>query len=218
MKKQLNGFTLVELLISIALGAAILLATTQLFVEGRDSFQYQSQWRELHERGRHLMQFLTTELQRSGYPKEGFSGTALNGSDGDGVNSHDTLTIGYQDGEDCTGSSSDSTQYYMDENDLRCDGDSASPQTLTSHIDGLQFRYGIDSDADGSLDRYLTASSITDWSQVKAVTVALLLRSEHEVRQEQDDAIHSLLETDYGPFNDYYLRKTYQATVQLRNH
>ncbi len=221
MRAHLRGFTLVELLISIALGATILLATTQLFVEGRDSFQYQSQWRELHERGRHLMQFFTAELRKAGYPKSTFSGTPLTATNNDGDSQSDTLTISYDNAADCAGSSSTTITYLLDGDDLRCNGNgdaSPTPQTLTSYIEGLQFRYGVDTDTDGSIDRYLTADAVSDWEQVHTITIAVLLRSERAVRQEIDNATHTLLETDHGPFNDYYLRKSYQTTVQLRNH
>lgn len=217
MKQLPRGFTLVELLISIALGATILLATTQLFVEGRDGFQYQSQWRELHERGRHLMQFFTTELRKAGYPTSTFSGTALNGSDDD---SGDTLTLSYQGAKDCAGSSASTIQYYLDATDLRCDGNGAAsptPQTLTSHVDGLQFRYGIDGDGDGSIERYLNASAVSDWNSVKSITVSVLLRSGQAVRQSSDTAVYTLLGVGHGPFNDHHLRKAYQTTVELRN-
>lgn len=216
-----EGFTLVELLVSIALGATLLLATIQLFVDGRESFQYQSEWRGLHERGRHLMQFFSTELRRVGYPRHSFSGTPLHGENSSGSAQSDALTLSYQGALDCAGSSATTIRYYLDETDLRCDGNGSSsptPQTLSSDIDGLQFRYGIDSDADGSVDQILRADQVTEWSQVHSITVALLLRSELAVRQTIDSTIYPLLEVDYGPFDDYHLRRRYQTTVQLRNH
>jgi prepilin-type N-terminal cleavage/methylation domain-containing protein len=221
MRSSYQGFTLVEVLLSIALGAAIVLATTELLLEGRGSLQYQSQWRELHERGRHLMQFLSTELRKAGYPRVGYSGTALSGSDGSGSTPDDSVTIGYQGGQDCAGSAATTIRYYLDGSDLRCDGNggaSPTPQTLSSHIDGLQLRYGADSDGDGSIERYHAASAITDWGTIKSVTIAVLLRSEHAVRQQADQEHYTLLGVEHGPYEDYYLRRVYQLTVQLRNH
>ncbi len=219
--KRHNGFTLVELLISITLGSLILLAATQLFIEGRDNHQYQAEWQELHQRGRHLLQFLSTELKKAGYPKNTFSGTPLTATDNDGEQQSDTLTLSYQDAQDCAGSAVTTILYYLQEGDLRCDGNgNASPtsQTLSSHIDGLQFRFGTDQDGDGSIDRYLSANEITDWQQVHTITIAVLLHSQLAVREQQDSTTYLLLDQQQGPFNDYYLRRVYQLTTQLRNH
>ncbi len=216
-----SGFTLPELLLSLTLGTTILLATTLLFIELRAGFVYQSQWRELHERGRHLMQFFTTQLHQAGYPKVGFIGNALMGSDGVPPAAHDTLVLSYQGIKDCAGSSSTTVEYYLSDDNLRCDGNggaSPSPQTLSNPVDGLQLRYGVDSDDSGSIDRYYNAAEVTDWEQVHSVTVAVLLRSEIEARESRDETTYSLLGTQYGPFDDRYLRKLYQNTVQLRNH
>lgn len=219
-RQDVAGFTLVELLVSIALGITILLATTRLFVDGRESFQYQQQWLELHERGRHAIQFLSAELRKTGYPATGFSGTPLSASNQSGENGSDSLTISYQGARDCAGSSASTIRYYMQEGTLRCDGNGGSsptPQTLTSHIEGLQFRFGSDLDGDRSIDRYLTATTVSDWSAVHTIQVALLLRSQLPVRQESSSERYDLLGTIHGPYNDYYLRKIYRTTVQLRN-
>lgn len=214
------GFTLIELLVAIALGITILLATTRLFIDGRESFRYQQQWLELHERGRHATQFLSAELRRAGYPAGGFSGTPLSASNQSGENSSDSLTISYQGARDCAGSSSSTIRYYIEEGNLRCDGNGGSsptPQTLTSHIEGLQLRFGSDLDNDLSIDRYLTANTVSNWGDVHTIQVALLLRSQLPVRQELDSESYSLFEVTHGPYNDHHLRKIYRTTVQLRN-
>ena len=90
-----TGFTLIELLISIALGVTILLATTRIFIDSRESFLVQQQWTLLHEKGRHAIQFLTTELQMAGYPKTTFSGTPLSGNCGNGDGGARARTVPY---------------------------------------------------------------------------------------------------------------------------
>ena len=218
--KPVGGFTLVELLVSMALGFTILLTTTQLFIDHRLASQTQQQWLTLHEQGRHALQFLTTELRKAGYPAESFVGSALTAENSSGELNSDSIPLSYQNGLDCAGSSATSIRYYLQENTLRCDGNGSaypSPQTLTSPIDGLQFRFGIDQDGDHSVDQYLNADQIADWESVRTVEVAILLRSESVARQQPDDTLYSLLDVDHGPYQDYYLRKIYQMTVQLRN-
>lgn len=218
--KSHTGFTLIELLVSIALGITILLATTQIFVDSRESYLAQQQWTLLHEKGRHAVQFMTAELRMAGYPKTTFSGTPISGSDSSGPAQSDAMTISYQGATDCAGSSTTTVRYYLDEESLRCDGNGSSsptPQSLTTPVDGLQFRYGIDSDGDGSINRYQTADQISNWNQVKSVEFAILIRSELPARQGPDPQPYELLGISHGPFNDRYLRKVYSATVHLRN-
>lgn len=215
-----SGFTLVELLVSITLGITILLATTKLFIDSRESFQYEQQWLDLHERGRHLIQFLSAEFKKTGYPANSFSGTALSATNSSGEKSSDSITISYQGMKDCAGSASATVLYYLDASNLMCNGNgssSPSPQTLTSYIDGLQFRFGSDLDEDGSIDRYLKASDISDWNRVKTIQVAILLRSQLPVRQTIDTNSYNLLGLTHGPFNDNYLRTIYHTTTQPRN-
>ncbi len=216
-----GGFTLVELLVSITLGLTILLATTKLFIESRESFRYQQQWLDLHERGRHLIQFLSMEFKKIGYPAESFSGTALTATDNSEEGNSDALTISYHGAKDCAGSSATSIRYYIENGDFRCDGNgpsSPTPQTLTSHIDGLQFRFGADTDQDGSIDRYLSADAVPDWDRVHTIQTALLLRSQLPVRESIDSKNYNLLGSSHGPFNDRYLRTIYLTTTHLRNH
>jgi type IV pilus assembly protein PilW len=167
------------------------------------------------------MQFFNAELKKVGYPKTGFSGNPLSATNNSGENQSDTLTLSYQDGKDCAGSSAATIRYYLDSGDLRCDGNgsaSPTPQSLASHVDGLQFRFGADLDSDGAIDHYLEAHEVSNWEQVHTITTAILLRSELAVRDSKDEATYPLLNSDYGPFNDYHLRKIYQITTQLRNH
>jgi type IV pilus assembly protein PilW len=215
-----TGFTLVETLVSIALGATILLATTQLFVDGRESFQVQQQWLSLHEQGRHALQFLTTELRRAGYPAGSFSGTALSATNNSGDNRSDSLTIRYQGAHDCAGSSARSILYALVDHSLRCDGNggaSPTPQTLSSQVGGLQFRFGADLDGDRSVDRYLDGDQVADWGQIRTVDIGLLLQSDQPARQQEDSNRYEIFGVTHGPYNDYRLRKIYRTTVQLRN-
>lgn len=216
---QAGGFTLIELLVSLTIGALVLVSTIEIFVHLRGSLQYQSEWHALQERGRHLLLFFQNELKKVDYPQGVTNSNALSATNGSGSNS-DTLTLSYEGARDCAGSRANTVQYALQQSDIRCDGNGGSsptPQTLTSHVDGLQLRFGADTDSDGSVDRYWRADQVSNWSQVQSITIAALLRSEAAVRESIDENHYSLLEVEYGPFQDHYLRRIYQTTVQLRN-
>lgn len=50
-------------------------------------------------------------------------------------------------------------------------------QEAVENVRDMQIVYGIDNNADGSVDAYVRADQVTDWARVLAVRVSLLLRS-----------------------------------------
>lgn len=54
---------------------------------------------------------------------------------------------------------------------------SAQPQELVTGVERFVVRLGLDSDADGAADAYVTPDAVTDWSQVVTTQVELLLAS-----------------------------------------
>ena len=62
-----------------------------------------------------------------------------------------------------------------------------------------------------------TPTTVTDWTRVISVTLALLVRSAEENAKIVDQRVYELLETDVGPFNDRFQRSLFTTTVTLRN-
>lgn len=54
---------------------------------------------------------------------------------------------------------------------------SVQPQELVTGVERFVVRLGLDSDADGAADAYVTPDAVTDWSQVVTTQVELLLAS-----------------------------------------
>lgn len=52
-------------------------------------------------------------------------------------------------------------------------GISTQTQPLLDGVTSLQFLYGVDTNGDGSADRYLDASAVTTWTAVRSVTMVL---------------------------------------------
>ncbi len=213
---RVSGFTLIELLLGLTLGTTLLLATTALFSQLRESYRIQSEWNELYERGRHLVQVLSRELGRAGHPNRAHLAAAGIESSG----RDDEILLRYWPGHDCAGAAVSTVRYYLDDGDLRCDGNGAAPptpQTLTSGVDEIVFRYGVDSDQDGLIDRYRRGVQIEVDHGIKSITVAVLLRSGSPVRQQPDDSHYTLLGRRLGPFHDHYLRTPFQFTIHPEN-
>lgn len=89
-----------------------------------------------------------------------------------------------------------------------------NPIALIEGVENLQLLYGVDGNSDGVPDQYTNANSVTNWTNVVAVRIALLMRTGENV--EGDEYEYKLGGTDVtyvaGP-----LRKEFIATVQLRN-
>ena len=123
---------------------------------------------------------------------------------------------------------------YLDPNGSSC---STSPttttRTLISGVHRLKALYGVDDDADGFANRYLTASQVEDdslvsvptggaspWSRVVSIRFALLLSSESELparyRQENEPNLEMFgLEID--PPDDAHLYRVVTGTLAFRN-
>ncbi len=96
----------------------------------------------------------------------------------------------------------------------RKDGNDAAEE-LVAGIEDMQILYGIDTDGDGTADRYTSANSVGDWNQVVAVRIHLLLQS-----------IEDNVTTAPQPYTfdgatvtptDRRLRRVYTTTIALRN-
>ena len=93
-------------------------------------------------------------------------------------------------------------------------------------VDNLQVRYGLDTNADDSVDIYLDADAIdntisgpnnvSDWNQVIAVRFWLLTRSECPETGYTNNNTYTMGDHVYTPA-DGFRRQLYQSTVKLRN-
>ena len=89
-------------------------------------------------------------------------------------------------------------------------------EELVEGVESMHIRYGVDTDTDGSADRYETADSVTNWNNVLSVEVELLLTSL------QDNLTVDGPQTYFFNGNtitasDSRLRSVFSRTVTLRN-
>ena len=88
---------------------------------------------------------------------------------------------------------------------------------LVEGVETLQLLYGVDTDGNRSVDQYVTANNVTDWSQVVTARAGLLLRSPDEYGTETDVQIYDVNETLFNPVDDRRLRQLFTTTVAIRN-
>jgi type IV pilus assembly protein PilW len=112
---------------------------------------------------------------------------------------------------------------------------------LVAGVENMQVLYGIDTDGDGILNRYVTADQVPSWQNVTAVRIGLLLRSTggtgdsgdtgDNLRPDPDSTTYPINGapdgSGYTPLTtqvslaagvwDHRLRRAISTTVTLRN-
>ncbi|MBP6058799.1 MAG: PilW family protein [Nitrosomonas sp.] len=110
--KAQQGFTLVELMISMTLGLILLLIIGTAFVSSRQAFREQEDNARIQESGRFALEFIGRNIKQAGHAevpfggiKAEFEGTAIRGTSG-AAGVADTVTIQYDGAigdQDCEG-------------------------------------------------------------------------------------------------------------------
>ncbi len=86
-------------------------------------------------------------------------------------------------------------------------------------IDQFQVQYGLDTNADGTVDSYVDApapSATASWGQVIAARIWILARAECPETGYNNSNTYAIGNVNYTP-NDRYRRQLFTSTVSLRN-
>lgn len=90
-------------------------------------------------------------------------------------------------------------------------------EELISGVESMQLLYGVDPGGNFRAEDYVTADAVSDWQQVRAVRIALLVRSPGEFAPEADSTVYVLEGTRINPVDDRRQRRVFSTTVSLRN-
>jgi type IV pilus assembly protein PilW len=170
-----------------------------------------------------------------------FPAGAMTGTEGSGT-APDSITVRYQgsgspaaDGSilDCQGNSiAGSTlavaKFYIstganNANALFCDNTgtvgpaSPGPIELASDVENMQVLYGVDTDADGTANKYVGVSSVGTFDNVVSVRIGLLVRTSSEVASQANTSAYNLVGTGITAPGDRRVRRSYTTTIALRN-
>lgn len=103
---------------------------------------------------------------------------------------------------------------------LYCSGSaSSSRQMVAQGIENIQILYGIDTNADGTVDQYQNTANVTtasNWPNVLSIKIALLVKSLEPVLQAPEQHSYTLLDNVVNT-NDRYQRSVYTEVIHLRN-
>ncbi len=227
-----QGLSLIEIMISLALGIILLGGTLQLLITSKNSYRLQDGIGSMQENGRYAIHSLRENILVAGYP--GFANIEPFISDGtltfDGGKS-DQIAIKYKSLPDCLGkipASSDTVVNVLavKKNALECTAMVMDDSTqllvqgetlvLVEDVESMQILYGVDDDDDGVANLYVNTSKISDWNSIVSVRIALLARS-REVSGSKETQSYQLLDGAIISHDDGVARKIFTTTVPLRN-
>ena len=225
MKKQQQGFTLIELMVAMVIGLILTVAALQLFLTNQRTFALQQALAELHEDGQMVTRYMTTDIRQAG------RGSAIEGpitpvvvsDSSNGTN--DVLSINYWGtstcaGDEYTGETEIQNTYSVNNGVLQCRSVRTNNTVdLVSGVESFQVLYGLDTNNNNALGvtEFVTAADLTTDSIIVAVRFALLLSTDRFTQAEAASHTHWVLDQSFNS-NDDQLRRVYSATVQLRNY
>ena len=170
------------------------------------------------ENGRFALDFLARDLRLAGFPKTNatvrLNGLSVSGNNTNPVIGDDVLVIQHQGAStaDCLGTAVGpavtiaNTYSTVDTGRTNAAGNpifalNCNNAELVEGIENMQVLYGIDPDEDGSANQYLTAATVTDWTTVVSVRIAILASSVNPGAQVSSERTFTLLnENPLGPF------------------
>lgn len=174
--KRMQGFSLVELMVSMVLGLLITGAALQLLLANQQSFALQQTLSRVQENGQLFVRFLVTDLRRAGLEMANVASTDAQGvrftasgniPGSNNGNDYDRLTLSYHGVTDCEGSIAPAmtevvnTYFVNDDSELLCQGGltGGNGVVLLEDVEAFEVLYGIDEERDGTakVNRYVEA-------------------------------------------------------------
>lgn len=90
----------------------------------------------------------------------------------------------------------------------------ATTEALVENIENLQFSFGIDNNADGGVDQYVTAEAVSDWRRVLAVRIAVLVRAAEAITGYTNTNSYVFADQQIVA-DDHYYRELFSVTQAL---
>lgn len=239
-----HGLTLVELMISIAIGLILITGMVQILASSKMTYLANEGLTRIQENGRLSIDLLTRHIRMTGYRNDprydetrsfvDFGGVQpLSGTDGGGLVS-DSITIRYYSDADCTGTilgaspdviaglngAAVTTNTY----NLQTETDRRSALycndiELVDGVENMQILYGLDTDANGSVNTFLRADELSaaTWPAVVSVRLALLVATDEELTSSYDTNQRNMLDITLAAAGDRRIRHVFSTTINLRN-
>jgi type IV pilus assembly protein PilW len=207
-----KGFTLVELIVTLAVSGILMTGVYAAFQTQQNSYLAQEQVAEVQQNIRAGLDMMIRDIRMAGYDPEG----SLNA----GITLASASRLGFSRDTDGTGATLDSITFgFSNANDTDGDGmaDTGSAplgrdingggyQPLAEDIHAIEFQY---LDSDGNVTATL--------ADIRSVQISILARTRQPDRNYIDTNTYPASGVVWGPFNDAFRRRFQTTTVNLRN-
>lgn len=202
-RRRLRGFGLIETLVAMTIGLFLALAVAVSFGSTRGTFLSQGQLGELHDQTRLALSMLNNSVENAGYypdpvtvdaftalPPDNTTGAMAAGQSvwsGTTPGGSDRLVARYRtaggDGlMDCLGGQYAGPTLIVndftvnDAGELCCSVNGGEAVTLASRVRRFTVQYGVDTDSDAAIDRYVSTADLTPALQPSARVLRLTLQ------------------------------------------
>nr|NJM02673.1 prepilin-type N-terminal cleavage/methylation domain-containing protein [Desulfobacula sp.] len=223
-----GGFTLVELLIAMAVGGIVMAAVMTSFLSQHDSYLVQDNVVEMQQNIRVAMELFTSEIRMAGYNptrdisvgmvtatrgRLGFT-QDLNG-DGDTIDSNEAITYGFSLANDATSDGiADAGSASFGRNTGTATGAGGSGfQPIAENFQAVEFFYLM---ADGT---WTLAPAATALDDIRGVRISLLVRAALPDSKFTNTMTYTSASgaTWNSPYNDQFRRRLLTTTIHCRN-
>ena len=166
-----HGYTLVELLVAMAITLVVMAAVYKVYVSQQDSYLLQERIAELQQNARTAKYIMTREIRMAGYDPFGTAGAKFEAAAGDSI--HFTMDILPKNADGTVGDGTitvpgDDITYAVFEDD---DGqislgrnDGSNNRAIVENIEAVGFGYAFDNNDDGELDTDPPGSGNVIWA------------------------------------------------------
>lgn len=240
------GFTLIELMIAIAIFSLVITGVIGAYWEQLRSHNTQQQILEMQQNARAAMHYITRELRMAGYDPTGSSGAGLTpdnavrtsatfsmditGGEDDDIDNDDDGTTDEADeaiyGNGDTVADSEEITYALVNSQIIRTDQAGNDQVLADNIDALDFVYhGINpADPTDTNFRFSAAGAAANPNNIRSVNVTIIARIERVMvvsYKAQDNTKYRNMDGDVIlPIDlapDNVRRNMLQKTIKLRN-
>lgn len=216
-----SGFTLIELMIALAIGTFVMAGVMTSFLSQHDAYRVQDNVVEMQQNARVAMDLLSSEIRMAGYNPTHTSGIGivaatanqlsftqdLNG-DGDTADGNENITYGFSNAND------PDADGIADAGIAPLGRDTGGGfQPVADNIQAIEFRYLME---DGTFTLAPLASALND---IRAIQVSLLARAAlADTKYRNINTYTSASGNTWGsPYNDNFRRRLIITTIYCRN-
>ncbi|MCH8544756.1 MAG: PilW family protein [Alcanivorax sp.] len=231
MRKMQQGYSIVELMIAMLLGALVVAAATQLFSANQQLFTTQQAVSRIMDDGQLVMRFLGADIRKAGYSGGAVSnldGVAFGGGGSTESAPNDRLRVRYLGTRDCQGSESPggpveiTNTYSVNGNrELVCNGSlSSAPVALVSGVEAFRVHYVLDTARDGLQGPFsFVGANAAELSgdPILGVRIGLLMAVPGEGLGLNEPRTWRVLDRNVETGADRVVRRFFSTTIMFRN-